>query len=332
MAHTVWELRQISKLAQKKGLCTQVGMHGCAHDNFRNAVEYIRGGGIGEIREIHAWMNRTDWQKAPEIKERPQEAPPIPASLNWEAFLGPAGKRPFHPAYQPYQWRGWRDFGTGVLGNDGVHLLNLAAMGCQLGTPSKVKCLLKAPFHRETFSAWGTVCFDFLPRLQKGKVQLFWYEGRVGNLSRQLKGTPNFPGKPLFLGKSPSPQGCIIVGSKGSFHTSSRYGTDWEVNYGNGWIPSGNLDLPFPSMPRNGRGDSGMKEELVRAIRTNLPQIALANFEYAAEFTEWLLLGNIALSIGGEFDWDRENFSTNRSEANALLSKDYRNGWRVYAV
>jgi len=328
MTHTVWEAREMRILAKQTGAVTQVGLQGCAQNEFREGVEFLQSGKIGEIAEIHVWTNRPVWPQGPIITSRP-DGTLSPNGLNWDAFLGPAPFRKYDPCYQPYNWRGWRDFGTGALGDAGIHLLNLPAMGCGLKTPSKVKCLLDAPFHKETYPGWGKVRFDFPLRSSGKMMPLYWYEGRVGQLSRERTGEPNLPPRGLFKGKVPSAQGCIIVGSKGIFYSASAFGTTWEVHLGNGWKSSKEIILPRSSLRRNGRGDSGMKEEFVQGMQINQSTLPLANFQYAGSLTEWALLGNVAMAVGGEFDWDDEQFSTGRTDANSFLRKSYRNGWEI---
>lgn len=83
------------------------------------------------------------------------------------------------------------------------------------------------------------------------------------------------------------------------------------------------------ALGRNGRGDSGLKDELVRAIRSGQPKSTLAGFDYGYDLTELILLGNIAILSGGEFSWDRELSTSNRKDVNSLLTKSYRKGWEV---
>ena len=98
---------------------------------------------------------------------------------------------------------------------------------------------------------------------------------------------------------------------------------------GKKWLMPRELSLPPNSLKRNGRGDSGMKEELVMAIREKRPGFPLANFDYAARLNEWILLGNVAMAKGGEFRWDEKKFSTGRTDTNSMLTKSYRKGWTV---
>jgi hypothetical protein len=73
-------------------------------------VELIQTGAVGEVREVHVWVER-EWGGV----ERPTERPPIPEGLHYGLWLGPAPERPYHPTYLPAGWRAWWDFGGGTL-------------------------------------------------------------------------------------------------------------------------------------------------------------------------------------------------------------------------
>ncbi len=120
------------KLAAEKNLCTQMGNQGTAHDGFRQGVALLQSGMLGQIKDIHVWTNRPIW---PQGMPKPEGTPGIPNHVRWYEFLGPAHDRPYHPAYQPFAWRGWLDFGTGALGDMACHTINVAAMALELFDP-----------------------------------------------------------------------------------------------------------------------------------------------------------------------------------------------------
>ena len=332
LAHTVWEVQQLVRGARKANICTQVGMQGWASDRFRQGVEYLQAGELGEIKEVHVWTNRPIWPQSPLITKRPDETHSVPEGLNWDCFIGPAESRPYHKIYQPYNWRGWRTFGSGALGDVGLHLLNLPVMGCGLSDVQKVNCLLQSPVNEETYQAWGIVKYEFTGPESETLIPLFWYEGRIGNLSKTATGKDNLPPVHLFLGRDRSTNGCIIRGSRGSLYSPSLFGNKWEVHLGEKWLSPEELARPTSRLARNGRGDAGMKEELVRAIRSGRPGLALANFEAVSRVNELSMLGNISLVTGGTFDWNSDQCSSNRKDVNRLVSKHYRQGWEVRSV
>ena len=131
----------------------------------------------------------------------------------------------------------------------------------------------------------------------------------------------------LFHGQTPKNSGLLIVGTEGIMYSPNDYGADWLVYKEGKWINRTDVKLPEQSLPRNGRGDSGMKEELVKAIRENNPKIAMSNFDYAGNMTEAILLGNVAMRAGGKFKWNAKKLSTDRKDANKLISKAYRSQW-----
>ncbi|MEK9771926.1 MAG: Gfo/Idh/MocA family oxidoreductase [Opitutae bacterium] len=332
MAHTIWEVRQLVKGARQAKICTQIGMQGWASDRFRQAVEYLQTGELGQIEEVHVWTNRPMWPQSPVITKRPAEIHAIPAGLHWDGFIGPAEKRPYNKIYQPYNWRGWRAFGSGALGDVGVHLLNLPVMGCGLVDIQNVHCLLQGPVNEETYQAWGIVKYEFASHQAKAPIPLFWYEGRIGHLSKGMTGKENLPPAHLFHGQDPASNGCLIRGAQGSLYSPSLFGNKWEVHLGKKWLPPEELVLPSPRYPRNGRGDAGMKEELVRAIQSDKPELAMANFDSVSRVHELALLGNISLLAGGKFTWESTQCSSDRKDVNSLIGKSYRDGWEVRSV
>ena len=144
LTHTVHEARVLAKAAKEYKVATQMGNQGQAGEGTRRLREMIWDGVIGPIREVHVWTDRpnngllkTYW---PQGVGRPVETPPVPADLDWDLFLGPAPVRPYNPAYHPFKWRGWWDFGTGALGDIGCHSLDPIFRALKLKYPTS--CLL----------------------------------------------------------------------------------------------------------------------------------------------------------------------------------------------
>ena len=151
-------------------------------------------------------------------------------------------------------------------------------------------------------------------------VKFVWYEG----LRNRKK---NLPPKELFHGENPPDSGSLLVGSKGVLYSPDDYGARYLL------LPKKDFDgfkKPERRLPRNGRGDDGMKEEWVRAIMENKPEIAYSNFDFAGLLTETILLGNVAMRAGKKLEWDGENMKfTNASDAEKFLHFNYRKGWTL---
>ena len=329
LTHTVWEARQLALIARKKKVCTQMGNQGTASDGIREGAEYIQAGGIGRVKEIHAWTNRPVWPQAPDIVARPTEKMDVPSHLDWDSFIGPAPMRPYHSCYTPFKWRGWLDYGTGALGDMACHTTNLAFMGCGLTQPTKIESVNTGPVNDETFPSWATVHMNFPKTEMGGAIKFHWYEGKIGNNGKENKGIKNLPPMDYFHGETPKNSGLLLIGTDGTVYSPNDYGSDWKVFKDGKWYKKDEVEKPTPTLPRNGQGDNGMKEELVKAIRENDPKIAMSNFDYAGNMTESILLGNVAMQAGGKFTWDAENLKTNRTDTDQLISKVYRAGWEV---
>src|SRR5262245_18576922 len=156
LCHNVWEARLMRETAKKYGVCTQMGNQGSAENGLRRAVEMVQDGLLGKIKEIHVWTNRPIWPQGADAilkvgaaraaafgalhgKSVPFSAPATPKGINWDVFLGPAPEPPYHPAYHPFAWRGWWDFGTGALGDMACHTANMAFRACELVAPTTVE-------------------------------------------------------------------------------------------------------------------------------------------------------------------------------------------------
>jgi len=181
LTHNVWEARRLRELANEHKVATQMGNQGTADNGLRRGVEVIRAGAVGPVKEVHVWTNRPIWPQAPQVTERPKETPPVPPSLNWDAWLGPAPERPYHPLYHPFAWRGWWDFGTGALGDMACHTANLPFMALGLGYPTSVVADA-THVNEETYPSSAHIIWEFPEREVDGQkmppVTFHWYEGR----------------------------------------------------------------------------------------------------------------------------------------------------------
>src|SRR5437773_776344 len=144
LAHSIYEARLMSSTAAKHKVATQMGTQGHAFEGTRRAVEVIQSGAIGGVRELHVWTDRpAGWW--PQGVDRPTDTPPVPPTLNWDLWLGPAPWRPYHPAYVPFKWRGFWDFGTGAIGDMGIHNLDTAFWALKLTAPTSVEVKSSSP-------------------------------------------------------------------------------------------------------------------------------------------------------------------------------------------
>jgi predicted dehydrogenase len=332
LTYTVKEARVLRELANEKKVCTQMGNQGTAHPGLRTGVEVIRSGAIGDVTELHVWTNRPVWPQSPSVTKRPSEVP-IPPSIHWDEFIGPAPYRPFggdknqrgRYTYHPFNWRGWWDFGTGALGDMGCHTANMAFMALKLGYPSKVSGSSEA-INPETYPGWAHVVLDYPARDGMVPVKFHWYEGKLDG--KLVHPPEELQAKVLRKGEKLVSSGSIMVGTKGILYSPNDYGADVRL------CPEKEFDgfkNPEKTLPRNKRGDdAGQKEEWIEAIRKNDPKIAMSNFNYASVLTESLLLGNVAIKLGKPFEYDGATMSIKDIPgANDLLHREYRKGWTL---
>jgi predicted dehydrogenase len=336
LTHTVREARELRMAARRYKVCTQMGNQGSAENGLRQAVEMIQSGVIGPVKEVHVWTNRPIWPQGTEAilkvdtarnaayaalhgKTAELSYAKPPSHVHWDLFLGPAPNRPYAPIYHPFSWRGWWDFGTGALGDMACHTANMAFRALNLGSPTSIEAK-NGDINPETYPMWATITFQFPARGDMPPVKFVWYEG----LKDRKK---NLPPMSLFHGETPPDSGSILVGEKGKLYSPNDYGAAYVL------LPKKDFEgykPPQPTLPRNGKGDNGMKEEWARAIMENKPEIAYSNYDIAGLLTETILLGNVAMRAGKKLEWDAENMKfPNATDAEKYLHFEYRNGWTL---
>jgi len=310
LTHSVHEARTIGQAARAAKVATQLGNQGQASEEARIVQEMIAGGTIGPVREIHAWSNRN-----PDISTRgvarPKDTPPVPAHLNWDLWLGPAAERPYHPTYLPFAWRGWWDFGTGVLGDIGCHQLSTAFKALKLGHPTSVEACSTnwqrpKEISDETAPLASMVRYKFPAAGDRPAVDIVWYDGGM----RPPRPEEFEPDRKFGVD-----DGILYVGDKGKI-------------LGHRLIPDVRMKdykRPAQPLPRS----PGHHKEWVDACKGGAP--AGANFaDHAAHLAEVVLLGNIAIRMNARLDWDPEKMQfPNAPDANRFVNPPYRAGWSL---
>jgi len=335
LTQTVWEAREMRRLAKENKLATQMGNQGSAGDGLRRAVEVIQGGVIGKPTELHVWSNRPIW---PQGIERPPGEDPVPASLDWNQWLGPAAFRPYKKdTYHTFKWRGWLDFGTGALGDMACHTVNMPFRALKLGYPDVVECELASRVFSETYPKTSRIRFEFPARDDMPPLKFWWYDGNPGDPLKPLRPEADLVKEIVASRDKLPPSGCIIVGDKGRIFSPDDYGSQFyvllkgEEDFKSGKDHEACKAIP-QSIPRapgeGGDTDQKMKVEWFRMMKTGEP--AYSNFDIAAYLTEIILLGCIALRVGEgrRMEWDGPNMkSPNIAEAAHFVRRQSRNGW-----
>ena len=181
MTHSIAEARALQEAARKYKVSHADGEPGYASDEFRRGVEMLQAGTIlGPVKEVHVWTNRPIWPQAPQITERPKDTPPVPRTFTGTCSSGRLPERPYSPIYQPFNWRGWWDFGTGALGDMGCHTVNMPFMGLQARVPDFAFAARPATSIPRHTRAGRPSTYEFPARGEMPPVKLVWWEGHKG--------------------------------------------------------------------------------------------------------------------------------------------------------
>lgn len=314
LTRTVREARIMRETALKTKVVTQMGNQGSAEKRLRRAVELVWGGVIGEVREAHVWF---DGGNGPQ--KRPTDTPPVPATLDWDLWLGPAPERPYHPAYLPASWRGWRAFGSGIVGDFGCHTGNIMFRALRLEQlwnfpdgkkPKKLVIRVEAKpseVDEEGYPRAMRAVLDLPARGELPPVKLTLYAKEK-------------PSEELMLGFPLSKWGDLLVGSKGSLHSecpwNSRYILLPEKTFEN--FQGG----PPETLPRS----NGHHREWVDACKGQGK--TFSGFEIGGPLTELMQLANLATLIDGPVEYDTiSGRILNNKRADQLVHREYRKGW-----
>jgi len=311
LTHDIWEARSVARVARETGVATQMGNQGRSSEGHRQTAEWIRDGAVGAVREVHAWGAAGGFAHG---TGRPAGTPDVPPGFNWDLWLGPREFRPYHPAYAPFNWRGWWAFGGGGLADVAVHHLDPAFNALELDTPQTVEA--SAPVVDEEVCSTGVLAtYRFGPRRNMGPVSVYWYDGGLR------------PPTPVGIDADDPKQrmgeggnGIYFVGEKGIITCAGWSGMPR-------LLP---LELhreykrPEKTLPRV----EGHHADWLQACKGGKP--ASSSFEYGARLCEFVMLGNVALRARKLIKWDGPNMKvTNAPDANRYLREPYRSGWEL---
>jgi predicted dehydrogenase len=315
LTHTIWEARQLARLAQEKNVATQMGNQGHAGEGVRLLKEWVDAGVLGDVREVHCWTNRpvNVWpQGGLKLPDHSKFIPVVPPTLDWDLWLGIAQPRAYDPAYLPFTWRGYWDFGTGAQGDMGCHVLDGAHWALQLDAPTHIEAI-RALDNRLTGPSSSVVTFQFPARGALAPLTLRWYDGGLKPPPPpELEGTVELPDS-----------GTLLVGTKATVLAETYYRS---VRI----IPEAKMQELAPTLPAKTipRVQGGHFAEWIRACKGG--PAAGSNFGVSSRLTELCLLSNVAVRARRPIEWDSAAMRvTNLPEANQYLTTEYRPGFGV---
>jgi predicted dehydrogenase len=354
LTHSIYEARLLRKLAKQYKISTQMGNQGSAEDGLRRAVEIVQAGLIGPVRQVYVWTNRPIW---PQGMDRPPGSDPVPATLDWDQWIGPAPRRPYkaewpdRPAgggrrsrgsvYHPFVWRGWQYFGTGALGDMACHTANMPFRALKLGYPTEIEAS-SSTMNNESYPLKSTIRFEFPAREGLPPVTFWWYDGGNPKPDRPYDhdGSNKPPTEVLadvrdMMDRIPG-SGCLLIGENGKLFSPDDYGAQFFIKLkGEKELTDGKNHEAVKAIPqaiaRNtfpGGADQRQHLEWIAACKGGPP--AYSDFEVAANLTEIVLLGCVALRVGRTIEWDGPNMlARNAPEAAQFIRRKYRKGWEL---
>ncbi|MEM0896647.1 MAG: Gfo/Idh/MocA family oxidoreductase [Verrucomicrobiota bacterium] len=315
LTQTIHESRVIRHVAKEHGVVTQMGTQYHSSASYRTAHQILREGILGKIREVHAWTKSPSW---PQGMARPGGSDPVPKGLHWDLWLAVSEPCPYvKHVYHNFNWRGWKEFGTGALGDMGCHVMDPAVWSLEVGPPLQVTAKVGVPA-KDTWPEATTVRYKFAgTKHTSSDFTMHWHDG--GNL----------PPKEFHELIGDTSNGTLYLGEKGTM-----------------LLPHGrSIARLFP------------KEDFLDYSRTTLKEIyqdfadekldhyqvwtdailnstqANSHFNYAAPLNETVMVGTVAQRLPEQtLKWDADSLSFDTPEATALVRRQYRKGWEMDAL
>ena len=312
LTHNIKEARIVARVAKETGMATQMGNHGRSSEGHRLAVEWLKDGAIGAVKEVHAWSGNPRRAGMVWPGEGPAEKP---AALNWDLWLGPRSERPYSGKLAPFVWRWVWDFGNGTMPDMAPHHFDPAFNALELDAPVTMEA--RASFvDKEVTTGSNLVTYQYAAKGDRGPLSLYWYDNGL-RPPTPIGIDPDDPRQRLGEGDN----GLMIVGEKGIMTCA-------------GWSGMPRLlpmelhreyKRPEKTLPRV----EGHHADWLRACKGG-PKSA-SDFSYSARLVEFLLTGNVALRARKQLRWDGPNMkATNAPEADRFIKgAAYRAGWEL---
>ncbi len=318
MAHTISQVRTLTKAAEKYEVVTQLGVQGHSLEGLRLLKEWLDAGVIGNVLDVHLW---TDRPKSRDYHSYEQDAPAqkVPDTLDWDLFLGPARNRPYNRTYHPVSWRGWWDFGNGPIGDIGVHLFDNLEYCLNLGPPEYVSA--QSPrVSKVGTPRWIKVDYFYPARDGRMPIAVHWYSGERNGEQHTPAKLPYWPDGLEYRKDS----GMYIVGEHGAIYIGDQRVSSVPRVYPNSLWQDFRKRLPQQTLERP---VGSHYDQFFNAIRDH--REANCNFAYAGPLSEGVLVGNLAVKTRKTIHWDSKNMrAIGVKEADEFIySQEPRKGW-----
>ncbi len=350
LTHNIKEARLLTEAARKYKVVTQMGNQGASNPGQRQLIEWFDKGLIGAVKEVQVWTNRPVW---PQGIPLPTGKFDVPDTLDWDTYIGPADWVDYNPAWHPFKWHGWWNFGTGALGDMGCHLIDSPFRTLRLGYPTEVECSIGQVFIRDWTAEHipegcppsSLVQIKF-PANQhnKSEVKMTWSDGGLRPFHPDLI-PANDP-----LGEADSSNGAMLIGEKGVIMCGT-YGKAPKLYLKNGTVremPKDAFKTRYTDLPEYGH-HVAWTDAVKAGFNSREHKELTSSFDYSGPLTETVLMGNLAIrsythlvknaegknTFPGrkKLLWDGKSMKiTNFDEANRFVTREYRKGWELPAI
>lgn len=315
-----WSVREAQLLtaayAKNPKVVTQMGNQGHGQGGWRLAYEYVKAGAVGDIVEFHTWTNRPIW---PQGGDRPEGSDPIPDTLDWDAWIGPAPMRPYKKdAYHAFNWRGVVDFGSGALGDMACHTTDGIYAIMNPGYAATAEPIIMTAPVKDQWPAGMVVKSTYRAKDGRPGFTTFWYEGKKED------GTPFMPENPEELkadGRQLPRTGNLIIGTKGKMLVNGDY---WDTPL---IIPEAKRK-EFGRPPQLLERSPGHHAEFFAACRGEKPrEFSQSNWGYSGPMAANIQLGNLCARAGKKLELDEAGNIISDPKINDLAWREPRAGW-----
>ena len=331
LAHSIDEVRRMTAAAKKYKVVTQLGNQGHSGEGFRRLIEYVWAGAVGNVLETYSWARSGRGGVGGRLP-----AKPVPPTLHWDEWIGPAPMRDYHDELHPLLWRSWWDFGTGSLGDWGCHNLDGPFMALRLDqtAPTSVEALVQDGGSDERFPLRNVIRWNYPARGSQPPVKVHWYDGYFdkpdpsrtddeGNPLRVQNRPPIVAELEKKYGRDLKAGGAVFIGDRGII-ACGDYG-------GSPRMMPEEAHRAFPAPPRTLPRVKGTHQmDFLRACKEG--DQPSSDFSYGGPLSEMVLLGCLAIraGVGRKVEWDPVAMKcTNIPEVNKLVKREYREGWSM---
>jgi predicted dehydrogenase len=342
LTHDIYEARMLTRAAHQYKVVTQMGNQGASGDGVRQLVEWYNAGLLGDVHTVYCYTDRPIW---PQGIARPKTAAPIPSTLDYNLWLGTAPEKSYFEGIQPFNWRGWWDYGTGALGDMACHIMAPAFAVLGLGYPVSAECSIatqyvenwEVGYFPESGPISSHITLTFKGTNGKPDLELHWMDGGIQ------------PTRPEELGPNEEMgdggNGAIFIGTKSKMMCGT-YGKNPQL-LPTSRTATANVPKTLARVPNGDEGHyAAWIEGCLAGYGSEKAKNLSSNFDIAGPLTESVLMGNLAIrsayirkKAGDDWEypgrnikllWDGPNMRiTNFEDANQFVKRTYREGWSL---